>query len=220
MNVEIEESWRKRLQEEFDKPYFEKLVTFVKSEYRRTQVLPPGHQIFQVFNLCPFEKVKVVILGQDPYPNPGQYYGICFSVPDGVAIPGSLCNIFREIHQDLGKPIPTSGNLNRWVEQGVFPMNSVLTVRAHETSSHRNMGWETFTDAVIKKLSDEREHLVFMLWGSYAKEKIALIDTNKHLVLTAVHPSPRSAEHGFLGCKHFSQANTFLQSKGIKEIDW
>ena len=160
MNVKIEESWRKRLQEEFDKPYFEKLVTFVRSEYGRTHVLPPGHQIFHV--------------------------------PDGVAIPGSLINIFREIHQDLGKPIPTSGNLNRWVEQGVFPMNSVLTVRAHETGSHRNMGWETFTDAVIKKLSDEREHLVFMFWGSYAKEKTALINTNKHLVLTAAHPSPRS----------------------------
>ncbi|WP_077153394.1 uracil-DNA glycosylase [Bacteroides bouchesdurhonensis] len=220
MNVKIEESWRTHLQEEFDKPYFEKLVTFIRSEYGRTQVLPPGHQIFHVFNSCPFEKVKVVILGQDPYPNPGQYYGICFSVPDGVAIPGSLINIFREIQQDLGKPIPTSGNLNRWVEQGVFPMNSVLTVRAYATGSHRNMGWETFTDAVIKKLSDEREHLVFMLWGSYAKEKIALIDTNKHLVLTAAHPSPRSAEYGFLGCKHFSKANTFLQSKGIKEIDW
>ena len=220
MNVKIEESWRTHLQEEFDKPYFEKLVTFIRSEYGRTQVLPPGHQIFHVFNSCPFEKVKVVILGLDPYTNPGQYYGICFSVPDGVAIPGSLINIFREIHQDLGKPIPTSGNLNRWVEQGVFPMNSVLTVRAYATGSHRNMGWETFTDAVIKKLSDEREHLVFMLWGSYAKEKIALIDTNKHLVLTAAHPSPRSAEYGFLGCKHFSKANTFLQSKGIKEIDW
>ena len=160
MNVKIEESWRKRLQEEFDKPYFEQLVTFVKNEYRSAHVLPPGHQIFHIFNACPFEKVKVVILGQDPYPNPGQYYGV------------------------LGKPIPTSGNLDRWVEQGVFPMNSVLTVRAHETGSHRNMGWETFTDAVIKKLSDGRENLVFMLWGSYAKEKIALIDTHKHLVLT------------------------------------
>lgn len=150
MNVKIEESWRKRLQEEFDKPYFEQLVTFVKNEYRSAHVLPPGHQIFHIFNACPFEKVKVVILGQDPYPNPGQYYGVCFSVPQGVPIPGSLANIFKEIHQDLGKPIPTSGNLDRWVEQGVFPMNSVLTVRAHETGSHRNMGWETFTDAVIR----------------------------------------------------------------------
>ena len=220
MKVKIEESWRQRLQEEFDKPYFERLVSFVKSEYGRANVLPPGHLIFHVFNSCPFEKVKVVILGQDPYPNPGQYYGICFSVPEGVAIPGSLANIFKEIHRDLGKPIPTSGNLDRWVAQGVFSMNSVLTVRAHETGSHRNMGWETFTDAVIKKLSDEREHLVFMLWGAYAKEKAALIDSNKHLILTTVHPSPRSAEYGFFGCRHFSKANDYLRRKGIEEIDW
>lgn len=220
MQVKIEGSWQQRLQEEFDKPYFEKLVTFIREEYKHASVLPPGHLIFHVFNTCPFEKVKVVILGQDPYPTPGQYYGICFSVPDGVAIPGSLANIFKEIHQDLGKPIPTSGNLQRWVEQGVFPMNSVLTVRAYQTGSHRNMGWETFTDAVIKKLSEERENLVFMLWGNYAKEKIHLIDTNKHLVLTTVHPSPRSAEYGFFGCKHFSKANDFLKSKGIAEIDW
>ena len=144
MNVRIEQSWKQQLQEEFDKPYFEKLVTFVKDEYKRAHVLPLGHQIFHIFNSCPFEKVKVVILGQDPYPNPGQYYGVCFSVPDGVAIPGSLSNIFKEIHQDLGKPIPTSGNLDRWVAQGVFPLNSVLTVRAHETGSHRNMGWEIY----------------------------------------------------------------------------
>ena len=159
MKVQIEESWQQRLQDEFDKPYFEKLVAFVKSEYKKAHVLPPGHQIFHVFNACPFEKVKIVILGQDPYPNPGQYYGVCFSVPDGVAIPGSLANIFKEIHMDLGTPIPTSGNLDHWVAQGVFPMNSVLTVRAHETGSHRDKGWEIFTDAVIKKLSDERENL-------------------------------------------------------------
>ena len=220
MNVKIEESWRQQLQEEFNKPYFEKLVAFVISEYERAHILPLGHQIFHVFNSCPFEKVKVVILGQDPYPNPGQYYGICFSVPDGVTITGSLANIFKEINLDLGKPIPTSGNLDRRVTQGVFPMNSVLTVRAHETGSHRNMGWEIFTDAVIRMLSDKRENLVFMLWGSYAKEKRSLIDTNKHLVLTTVHPSPRSAEYGFFGCKHFSKANAFLQSKGIKEINW
>ena len=220
MDVRIEPSWKQQLQEEFDKPYFEKLVTFVKDEYKRAHVLPLGHQNFHKFNSCPFEKVKVVILGQDPYPNPGQYYGVCFSVPDGVAIPGSLSNIFKEIHQDLGKPIPTSGNLDRWVAQGVFPLNSVLTVRAHETGSHRNMGWEIFTDAVIRKLSEKRENLIFMLWGSYAKEKRSLIDTNKHLVLTTVHPSPRSAEYGFFGCKHFSKANAFLHSKGIEEIDW
>ena len=199
MNVRIEQSWKQQLQEEFDKPYFEKLVTFVKDEYKRAHVLPLGHQIFHIFNSCPFEKVKVVILGQDPYPNPGQYYGVCFSVPEGVAIPGSLNNIFKE---------------------GVFPLNSVLTVRAHETGSHRNMGWEIFTDAVIRKLSEKRENLIFMLWGNYAKEKLSLIDTSKHLVLTSVHPSPRSAEYGFFGCKHFSKANAFLRSKGIEEIDW
>lgn len=220
MKVRIEESWRQRLQEEFDKPYFEKLAAFIKNEYRQANVLPPGNQIFHVFNACPFEKVKVIILGQDPYPNPGQYYGICFSVPDGVTIPASLANIFKEINQDLGKPIPTSGNLDRWVVQGVFSMNSVLTVRAHKTGSHRNRGWETFTDAVIKKLSEERENLVFMLWGNYAKEKTGLIDARKHLILTTVHPSPRSADQGFFGCKHFSKANAFLRSKGIKEIDW
>ena len=164
MKVKIEESWRQRLQEEFDKPYFERLVSFVKSEYGRAHVLPPGHLIFHVFNSCPFEKVKVVILGQDPYPTPGQYYGICFSVPEGVAIPGSLANIFKEIHQDLGKPIPTSGNLDRWVAQGVFSMNSVLTVRAHETGSHRNMGWETFTDAVIRNIS-------FLCFGEHTPKK-------------------------------------------------
>ena len=220
MKVQIEESWQQRLQDEFDKPYFEKLVAFVKSEYKKAHVLPPGHQIFHVFNACPFEKVKIVILGQDPYPNPGQYYGVCFSVPDGVAIPGSLANIFKEIHMDLGTHITTSGNLDHWVAQGVFPINSVLTVRAHETGSHRDKGWEIFTDAVIKKLSDERENLVFMLWGSYAKQKMSLIDTRKHLVLTTVHPSPRSAEYGFFGCKHFSKANAFLRSKGIQEINW
>ncbi len=220
MKVKIEESWREQLQEEFDKPYFENLVAFVKSEYQQAHILPLGHQIFHIFNACPFDRVKVVILGQDPYPTPGQYYGVCFSVPEGVAIPGSLSNIFKEIHDDLGKPIPSSGNLDRWVEQGVLSMNSVLTVRAYQTGSHRNRGWEVFTDAVIKKLSDKRDHLVFMLWGNYAKAKISLIDTNKHLVLTAVHPSPRSADHGFFGCRHFSKANNFLRSHGMSEIDW
>ena len=220
MKVKIEESWRLRLQEEFDKPYFERLTAFVRNEYARAHVLPPGSRIFYIFNACPFEKVKVVILGQDPYPTPGQYYGVCFSVPDGIPIPGSLANIFQEIHQDLGKPVPASGNLDRWVEQGVFSLNSVLTVRAYKTGSHRNVGWETFTDAVIRKLSEEREHLVFMLWGNYAKAKKNLIDGKKHLILEAAHPSPRSAEHGFLGCKHFSKANAYLKSNGIQEIDW
>ena len=220
MKVKIEESWRQRLQEEFDKPYFERLVSFVKSEYGRTNVLPPGHLIFHVFNSCPFEKSKSGYLRTRSLPQPRTILRDMLSVPEGVAIPGSLANIFKEIHRDLGKPIPTSGNLDRWVAQGVFSMNSVLTVRAHETGSHRNMGWETFTDAVIKKLSDEREHLVFMLWGAYAKEKTALIDSSKHLILTTVHPSPRSAEYGFFGCKHFSKANDYLRSKGIEEIDW
>ena len=220
MEVRMEESWRRRLQKEFDKPYFEKLTAFVKSEYARTHVLPPPRQIFRIFDSCPFEKVRVVILGQDPYPTPGQYYGIGFSVPQGVAVPASLANIFREIHSDLGKPVPASGNLDRWVDQGVFPMNSVFTVRAHESGSHRNMGWETFSDAVIRTLSDERENLVFMLWGAYAREKAALIDPKKHLVLTAAHPSPRSADRGFFGCRHFSRTNAFLRSRGLGEIDW
>ena len=220
MDVRIEDSWKQRLQPEFNKPYFEKLVAFVKQEYARYTVYPPGHLLFYAFDTCPFDKVKVVIIGQDPYHEPGQYYGLCFSVLDGVPFPPSLVNIFKEIHMDLGTPIPTSGNLDHWVAQGVFPINSVLTVRAHETGSHRDKGWEIFTDAVIKKLSDERENLVFMLWGSYAKQKMSLIDTRKHLVLTTVHPSPRSAEYGFFGCKHFSKANAFLRSKGIQEINW
>lgn len=220
MQVRMEESWRRRLQPEFDKPYFERLTAFVRSEYARAHVLPPARQIFHIFDSCPFDKVRVVILGQDPYPTPGQYYGVCFSVPEGVAVPASLANIFREIHSDLGKPLPVSGNLDRWVRQGVFPMNSVFTVRAHESGSHRDKGWETFSDAVIEKLSAERENLVFMLWGAYARQKAALIDREKHLVLTAAHPSPRSADRGFFGCRHFSRANAFLSSKGLDEIDW
>ena len=216
MNVRIDESWRKRLQEEFDKPYFEQLVTFVKNEYKQAHVLPPGSQIFHIFNACPFEKVKVVI-----YPNPGQYYGVCFSVPDGVAIPSSLMNIFKEIYDDLGKPIPSSGNLDRWVSQGVFPMNSVLTVRAHQTGSHRNRGWETFTDAVIRVIAERKDNLVFFLWGSYAQRKGAFIDTNRHLVLKSVHPSPLSANRGgWFGNHQFSRANDYLKSHGLQEIEW
>ena len=220
MDVRIEESWKRRLQDEFDKPYFAELVNFVKHEYSTQHILPPAKNIFYLFDVCPFNKVKVVIIGQDPYPTPGQYYGVCFSVPEGIAVPPSLVNIFREINDDLGTPIPQSGNLDRWVEQGVFSMNAVLTVRAYQSGSHRNRGWETFTDAVIKKLSDERDHLVFMLWGSYAKAKIPLIDRNKHLILTATHPSPRSADYGFFGCRHFSRANEFLRTNGIEEIEW
>lgn len=220
MEVRIEQSWKLRLREEFDKPYFRDLVAFVREEYRTHYVLPKGSQIFHLFDLCPFGQVKVVVLGQDPYPTPGQYYGVCFSVPEGMAIPASLQNIFREIHDDLGIPVPVSGNLDRWVRQGVFPMNSVLTVRAYESGSHRDRGWEIFTDAVIRKLNDEREHLVFLLWGSYAKDKIRLIDTRKHLVLTAPHPSPRSADRGFFGCRHFSRTNAYLTAHGIAPIEW
>lgn len=220
MQVKIADSWQKRLQKEFDQPYFARLVAFVKEEYVHYQVLPKGSQIFHIFNACPFEQVKVVILGQDPYPTPGQYYGVCFSVPEHTPIPGSLANIYQEIHTDLGLPVPVSGCLDKWVEQGVFSMNTVLTVRAYQTGSHKGKGWETFTDAVIRLLSEEREHLVFMLWGAYAKEKIPLIDQHKHLILTATHPSPRSADHGFFGCRHFSKANAFLVQHGMTPIDW
>lgn len=220
MQVKIADSWQKRLQKEFDQPYFARLVAFVKEEYVHYQVLPKGSQIFHIFNACPFEQVKVVILGQDPYPTPGQYYGVCFSVPEHTPIPGSLANIYQEIHTDLGLPVPVSGCLDKWVEQGVFSMNTVLTVRAYQTGSHKGKGWETFTDAVIRLLSEEREHLVFMLWGAYAKEKIPLIDQHKHLILTAAHPSPRSADHGFFGCRHFSKANAFLVQHGMTPIDW
>ena len=220
MKVQIEESWRSRLQAEFDKPYFAELVAFVKQEYRVAQVLPPGHLIFRVFNMCPFGQVKVVILGQDPYPAPGLYDGVCFSVPEGVPVPGSLANIFQEIHTDLGRAIPASGNLDRWVKQGVLSMNSVLTVRAHETGSHRNRGWETFTDAVIHKLASERNHIVYILWGSYAQKKGSFIDTTKNLVLKSAHPSPLSAYRGFFGNKHFSKANDYLIATGQEPIDW
>lgn len=220
MQVKIADSWQKRLQKEFDQPYFARLVAFVKEEYSHYHVLPKGSQIFHIFNACPFEQVKVVILGQDPYPTPGQYYGVCFSVPEHTPVPGSLANIYQEIHTDLGLPVPTSGCLDKWVEQGVFSMNTVLTVRAYQTGSHKGKGWETFTDAVIRLLSEEREHLVFMLWGAYAKEKIPLIDQHKHLILTAAHPSPRSADHGFFGCRHFSKANAFLVQHGMTPIDW
>ena len=220
MQVKIADSWQKRLQKEFDQPYFARLVAFVKEEYVHYQVLPKGSQIFHIFNACPFEQVKVVILGQDPYPTPGQYYGVCFSVPEHTPVPGSLANIYQEIHTDLGLPVPVSGCLDKWVEQGVFSMNTVLTVRAYQTGSHKGKGWETFTDAVIRLLSEEREHLVFMLWGAYAKEKIPLIDQHKHLILTAAHPSPRSADHGFFGCRHFSKANAFLVQHGMTPIDW
>lgn len=220
MDVRIEDSWRGRLQEEFDKPYFAQLTQFVRGEYTAGTVYPPGREMFAAFDACPFEQVRVVILGQDPYHEPGQAHGLCFSVNDGVQFPPSLVNIFKEIESDLGKPIPRSGNLMRWAQQGVLLLNATLTVRAHQAGSHQNKGWETFTDAVIRRLATEREHIVFILWGSYAQRKGAFIDRNRHCVLQSPHPSPLSAYRGFFGNKHFSRANEYLAQHGYKPIDW
>ena len=220
MNVTINETWKEQLGAEFDKPYFASLVAFVKSEYKNSTIYPPGKLIFNAFNLCPFDKVKVVILGQDPYHEPGQAHGLCFSVMDNVPFPPSLQNIFTEIANDLHKPVPASGNLARWAEQGVLLLNATLTVRAHLAGSHQNKGWETFTDDVIKLLSDRKEHLVFILWGGYAKRKAALIDSSRHLVLTSAHPSPLSAYRGFFGNGHFSKTNEYLAAHGMTPIDW
>lgn len=220
MNVQIEESWKQVLTPEFDKDYFIRLTEFVRREYQTTTVYPPGKLIFNAFNLCPYNKVKVVIIGQDPYHGPGQAHGLCFSVNDGIPFPPSLQNIFKEIHDDLGTPIPTTGNLTRWAEQGVLLLNATLTVRAHQAGSHQRQGWEEFTDAAIRALAENREHLVFILWGAYAQKKGAFIDRNKHLVLTSVHPSPLSAYHGFFGNKHFSHANEYLIQHGEEPIKW
>lgn len=220
MQVRIEESWRSHLQGEFDKPYFATLTQFVRSEYATRQIFPPGRQIFNAFDLCPFDRVKVVIIGQDPYHDDGQANGLCFSVNPGTPFPPSLQNIFKEISDDLGRPMPTSGDLSRWARQGVLLLNATLTVRAHQAGSHQGKGWEQFTDAVIHELSAHRDHLVFMLWGSYAKAKGAQIDTSRHCILTAAHPSPLSAYRGFFGCHHFSLANAYLTSHGLTPIDW
>lgn len=220
MDVKIADSWKSRLSDEFAKPYFIQLTDFVRSEYRSASVYPPGREIFNAFNACTFDDVKVVIIGQDPYHGQGQANGLCFSVRDGVRMPPSLINIFKEIHQDLGKPIPATGNLERWAHQGVLLLNATLTVRAASPGSHQNKGWETFTDVVIKKISDEKEHVVFLLWGAYAQKKGEVIDRNKHLVLMSAHPSPFSADRGFFGCRHFSKANDYLRSKGLQEIEW
>ena len=220
MNVQIEESWKQRLQTEFDKPYFEALTSFVREEYGKGRCYPPGKLIFNAFNLCPFDQVKVVLIGQDPYHEPGQAMGLCFSVNDGILFPPSLQNIFKEIADDIGTPIPTSGDLTRWAKQGVMLLNATLTVREHQAGSHQGRGWETFTDAVIQTLAREREHLVFILWGSYAQKKGAFIDKSKHLILTSAHPSPLSAYRGCFGNKHFSQANAYLQANGIEPIHW
>ena len=220
MQVKIEKSWQEVLQTEFDKPYFENLVGFVKQEYASSTIFPPAGQIFSAFNTCPFNDVKVVILGQDPYHGPGQAHGLCFSVNDGIQFPPSLQNIFKEITSDLGIPMPNSGNLTRWAEQGVLLLNATLTVRASQAGSHQGKGWEEFTDAVIKIISEKAENVVFILWGSYAIKKKALIDATKHCILTAPHPSPLSSYRGFFGCKHFSKTNEYLESVGKQPIEW
>lgn len=220
MNVQIEESWKEKLADEFEKPYFKELTDFVRHEYKNQVCYPPGKLIFNAFNLCPFDRVKVVIIGQDPYHGPGQAHGLCFSVNDGIPFPPSLQNIFKEIQADLGKEIPVSGNLTHWAEQGVLLLNATLTVRAHQAASHQGHGWEEFTDAVIRKLSQERDHLVFILWGAYAQKKGAVIDRERHLVLASAHPSPLSAYHGFFGNKHFSLANAYLEQYGKTPINW
>lgn len=220
MKVKIEESWEKVLQPDFDKPYFKELTDFVRSEYAATTIYPPASLIFNAFNLCPFSKVKVVIIGQDPYHGPGQAHGLCFSVNDGVQFPPSLQNIFKEIKSDLDIPIPASGNLTRWAEQGVLLLNATLTVRAHSAGSHQKKGWETFTDSVIRILAEQKENLVFILWGAYAQKKGAFIDNNRHLILSSAHPSPLSAYNGFFGNHHFSLTNEWLQKHGIDTINW
>lgn len=220
MNVRIHPSWQAVLQEEFDKDYFAKLTDFVRSEYARTTIYPPARQIFNAFDHCPFDKVRVVIIGQDPYHEQGQANGLCFSVAPGVQMPPSLVNIFKEIQSDLGKPFPENGDLTRWANQGVLLLNATLTVQAHYAASHQNRGWEEFTDAVIRILCEKREHLVFILWGAYAQKKGAFIDSSRHLVLKSAHPSPLSAYHGFFGNHHFSLANDYLIQHGQQPIDW
>lgn len=221
MNVKIEPSWHTELADEFEKPYFTELTAFVKKEYKDGTVYPPPKNIFRAFDLCPFEKVKVVILGQDPYHGERQANGLAFAVDERESVPPSLKNIFKEIESDVEKPLVyTDGDLSRWAEQGVLLLNATLTVRAHAAGSHQDQGWELFTDAAIHALSNKREHLVFMLWGNYAKAKGAHIDRSKHMVLEASHPSPFSASNGFFGCKHFSKANEYLIAHGQSPIDW
>ncbi len=221
MDIKIEPSWKKKLSGEFEQPYFHSLIDFVKKEYKTHTCYPPGKQIFNAFDQCPFEKVEVVIIGQDPYHGRGQAHGLCFSVNDGVPFPPSLRNIFEEIKQDLGQPIPQTGNLERWAKQGVLLLNATLTVREGEAGSHQGKGWETFTDAVIRKISEEKQHVVFMLWGGYAKKKGAMVDKSKHCVLESGHPSPLSANKGhWFGNRHFSKANEYLESKREKKIGW
>ena len=217
---QIEESWKEVLTEEFNKPYFSSLKDFLVEEKKKYVIYPPGPLIFNAFNRTPFDKVKVVILGQDPYHGAGQAHGLCFSVQDGVQPPPSLQNIFKEIRSDIGTPIPNNGNLTRWADQGVFLLNAILTVRARSPKSHQGKGWEMFTDEVIKKISAEKSGVVFMLWGRDARNKVSLIDRDRHLVLEAPHPSPYSADYGFFGCRHFSKANNYLEQQGKEPVKW
>jgi uracil-DNA glycosylase len=220
MDVKIEESWKSRLKLEFEKEYFVRLTDFVRNEYRTNTIYPPASLIFNAFNLCPFDSLKAVIIGQDPYHGPGQAHGLCFSVREGVDFPPSLKNIFREIETDLGTANPSSGNLERWARQGVLLLNATLTVREHQAGSHQRKGWEEFTDAVIEVINREKRDVVFFLWGSYAQKKGETIDRTKHLVLESVHPSPLSASRGFFGNRHFSRCNAYLGAHGINTVDW
>lgn len=221
MDVKIEASWKVALKKEFEQPYFQEIALFLKKEKTAGKTIyPPGPFIFNAFNTTPFDEVKVVILGQDPYHNPNQAHGLSFSVPRGIPPPPSLVNIYKEIHEDLDISIPKHGNLEQWAKQGVLLLNAALTVEAHNPMSHSKIGWHHFTDDVIRIISQEKQHVVFMLWGGFAKGKQVLIDTSKHLILTAAHPSPLSAHNGFFGCKHFSKANAWLEKHGIEPIDW
>jgi uracil-DNA glycosylase len=220
MDVKIDETWKSKLNAEFDKEYFIRLAEFVREEYKVGSVFPPASLIFNAFNLCSFENIRAVIIGQDPYHGPGQAHGLCFSVRDGVAFPPSLINIFKEIELDLGYKRPVSGNLERWARQGVLLLNATLTVRAHQAGSHQKKGWEEFTDAVIRIINNEKQSTVFFLWGAYAQKKGESIDRSRHLVLESVHPSPLSASRGFFGNRHFSKCNEYLTDKGLVNIDW
>jgi len=220
MDVKIESSWKLKLKDEFEKEYFIKLSEFVKNEYKSDTIFPPGSLIFNAFNLCPFDKVKAVIVGQDPYHGQGQAHGLCFSVRDGISFPPSLINIFKEIESDLKISRPKSGNLERWASQGVLLLNATLTVRADQAGSHQKKGWEEFTDSVIRSLNEEKQNLVFFLWGAYAQKKCEAINRSRHLVLESVHPSPLSASRGFFGNKHFSRCNNYLIENGIIPINW
>ena len=220
MDVRIAQDWKEILCEEFSKPYFAELVEFVRAEYAAAEVFPKGRDIFRAFDKCPFDKLKVVIIGQDPYHGVGQANGLCFSVGEGVPFPPSLQNIFKEVNTDTGAPIPTSGNLDRWAEQGVLLLNAVLTVRAHQAASHAGRGWEQFTDAVVRAIATRKQGVVYMLWGSYAQRKGAIADPNNNLILKSVHPSPLSSYRGFFGCRHFSKANEYLASVGREQIVW